>query len=169
MKWSQKTKTFTTCRDLSSSIVISMPVTSTWSSSKGEVTRIVCSGAFTWVPLCWIHLSQPLIAFCICIAMLGHQNWSHNRDSVWHWPWCPASYGTCSWLPLDEPWGLKTAELLPALWPEYGGGRGHPDGVWISSSPSGWPWSLPSWCVLPEDIWDPAPYGRKSTSSQFLV
>ena len=106
-----------------------MPVKSTWSSSKGEVTRIACKGAFTQPPSCWIYLSQLLIAFCICIAMPGHQNWSCNRDSVCHWPWCPASlwhpFMATSWL--YELWGLQTTELLPSLFPGYGGDRGHPD------------------------------------------
>ena len=78
MKWSQKTKTFTMCGGWSSSIIVSMPVKSIWSSSKEEVTRIACSGALAQAPSCWIHLSQPLIVFCICIAMPGHQNWSCN-------------------------------------------------------------------------------------------
>ena len=45
VKWSQKTKTLTMCGGWSSSFVISMLVKSTWSSSKGEATRIVCSGS----------------------------------------------------------------------------------------------------------------------------
>ena len=88
---SQKTKTFTTCGGWSSFIVISMPVKSTRSSSKGEVTRIACTGALTQAPSCQIHLLQLLITFCIHTAMPGHQNWSCNRGSVCHWLWCPAS------------------------------------------------------------------------------
>ena len=91
MKWSQKTKTFTIHGGSSSSIVVSMLVKSTWSSSKGEVSRIACRGAFTLVPPCWIPFSQLLIAFCICIAIPGHQNQSCNRDIICHRPWCPAS------------------------------------------------------------------------------
>ena len=77
-----KTKTITICGGKSSFIVVSMPLKSAWSSSKGEVTRIACIGSFTWAPSCWIHLSQPVISFCICTAMLGHQNQSCNRDRV---------------------------------------------------------------------------------------
>ena len=95
MKWSQKTKTFTTCSSWSSSTVISMLVKSTW-------TRIACRGTFTLVPSCCIHLSQLLITFCICIAMPDHQNQSCSRDNVHHRLWCPASLwhpfiGTTLW------------------------------------------------------------------------
>ena len=104
MKWLHRTKTFTVWGVWPSSIVISMLVKSTWSSSKGEVTRIVYSGALAWVPLCWIHLSEPLIALCICIAMSGHQNWSNSRDSVHCWNWWPAS-----------PWHPFMATILWAM------------------------------------------------------
>ena len=117
----------------SSSIVISMLVKSTWSSSKEEVTRIASRGAFAWAPSCWIHFSQLLIAFCICIAMPGHQNWSCNRDSVCHWPWCPASL----WHPFTATtlWAMGTTNCMASSSSQagYGSDRGHPDGVWISS------------------------------------
>ena len=132
MKWSQKTKTFTTCGGWSSSIIVSMPVKSTWSSPKGEVTRIVCSGA-----LAYLHAEYTF-----------HSYWSPSASAL---P-CQATrtslavgtvfavdpdvqhpYGTRSWPPLCELWGLWTASLLPALWPEYGGNRGHPGGAWVSS------------------------------------
>ena len=131
----RKTKTFTTCSGWSSSIIIWMLVKSTWTNSKGEVTRIACRGALACAPLCWIYLSQLLMTFYIHIAMAGHENWSCNRDSVCCWPWCPFPYGTHSWPPLYGPWGLQTAYLLLALWPEYGDDRGNHDGAWISSTP----------------------------------
>ena len=88
----------------------SMPVKSTWSSSKGEVTRIACSGALAWAPSCWIHLSQLLITFCICIAMPGHQNWSCNRDSV-----CPLALMSCIlWHPFMATtlWAVGTTNCI---------------------------------------------------------
>ena len=72
-------------------------------------------------------------------------------------PDVPHPYGTPSWPPLYELWGWQMAELLPALQPEHGSDKGHPDGVWISSSPLTWPsvWSsrrcLKS-CTLWEEI-----------------
>ena len=127
MKWSQKPKTFTMCGSWSSSIVISMLVKSTWSSSKGEVTRTVYRGAFTLVPACWIHLSQLQIAFCICNSHVRPPETGlaiGTTFAVGLNVLCP--YGTHSWLPFHEPWGLQTAQLLPALQPEYGSGKGHP-------------------------------------------
>ena len=50
-----------------------------------------------------------------------------------------------------EPWGPQTTELPPALWPEYGGDRGHPDGASISSCPSACAWTAVSsscLCIL---------------------
>ena len=66
-----------------------MLVKSTWSNSKGEVTRISCSAALAQAPSCWIHLSQLLMALSICIVMPDHQNQSYNRDRFCCWPWCP--------------------------------------------------------------------------------
>ena len=138
VKWSQKTKTFTMCSGWSSPNVISMPVKSTWSSFKGEVTRIACSRDLAQAPSCWIHLSQLLIAFCICIAMSGHQNWSCNRDSVCCWPWCPASL----WHPFIATtlWAIGTtncvassSSLTGVLW--WYDDIVHLDGAWITSTP----------------------------------
>ena len=134
MKWSEKTKTFTTCGGWSSSIIISVLVKSTGSSSKGEVTRIACSGALAQASSCWIHLSQPLIAFCICIAIPGHQNWSCSRDSVCHWPWCPTSLWHLFMATTLWAMGTTNCRASSALQLEYGGDRGHPDWLWISST-----------------------------------
>ena len=91
IKWSQKTRMFTTFGGWSSSIVISMHIKSTCSSSRRTVAMICCIGALAWVPSCWLHHSQLLIAFCICTAMLGHQNWSCSRYSICCWLWCLTS------------------------------------------------------------------------------
>ena len=120
VKWSQKTKTFTTCGGMSSSMFISMPAKSTWSSSKGEVMRIDCRRAFTLVPLCWIHLSQLLITFWIHITMAGQENQSCNRDNICYWPWCPASL----WHPFIDTtlWAMGTTNCR-----SY---SSSPNGVW---------------------------------------
>ena len=168
MKWSLKTITFTMYGGLSSSIVISMLVKSTWSSSKGEVTRIACRGAFTQAPSYWIHLSQLLITFCICTAMPGHKNWSCNRDNIHHRPWCPVSL----WQPLMAAtlWAIGTTNCrtfsssLAGVWQWQ---RAPWWSVNFFLSLLGWPCSLLMWCGLPGDVWDPVLYGRKSTPSQF--
>ena len=91
VKWSQKTKTFTTFGGWPNSIVISMLVNSMCSNSKGAVTMMGCIGTLVQVPLCWMHHLQLLMAFCICVAIPGHQNWSCSRYRVCCWPRCPAS------------------------------------------------------------------------------
>ena len=165
VKWSQKTKTFTMCGGWSSSIIISMPVKSIWSSSTGEVTRIACSRALTQAPLCWIYLSQPISPSAFALPHQATKTGLLIGTVFTFDPDIPHPYDTHSWPPLYEPQGLQTTELLPALQIEYGSHRGYPDGVWISSSPSGWPCPLQSWHGPLEDVWDPVLYGRKSTPS----
>ena len=75
----------------SNSIVVSMLVKSTCSNSKGMVTMISHIGALVQLPSCWMQLSQLLIAFCICVAIPGHQNWSCGKHNIYCWHWCPAS------------------------------------------------------------------------------
>ena len=90
-KWSQKTKTFTMFGGWPNSIVISMAVKSMCSNSKGAVTMMGCIGTLVWVPSCWMDHLQLLMAFCICGAILDHQNWSCSKYRVCCWPWCLAS------------------------------------------------------------------------------
>ena len=50
-----------------------------------------CIGTLTQVSLCWVHHSQLLITFCICMAMQDHQNQSCSRYRVHTDPgpqWC---------------------------------------------------------------------------------
>ena len=91
VKWSQKTKTFTMFGGWSNPIVVSILVKSTCSNSKGVVTMMGCTGALVQVPSCQTHCSQLLITFYICVAILGHQNWSCIKYRVHCWPWSPAS------------------------------------------------------------------------------
>ena len=91
IKWLQKTKIFTMFGGQSNSILVSMLVKSTCNNSKDVVTMMGCIGASVWLPSCWMHYSQLLITFCICVAMPGHQNWSCSKHSIQCWPWCPAS------------------------------------------------------------------------------
>ena len=137
------------CGGQSSSTVISMPVKSTWGSSKEEVTRIALVGPWLGHPgvedtfhSYWSPSASASPCQTTKIGLTTGTVFANGPD-------VPHSYDTCSWPPLYEPWGLQTAELLPALWPEYGGDRGYPDGVWISSPPLGWPFPLPSWHSLP--------------------
>ena len=44
-------------------------------------------------------------------------------------PDVPCPYGIRSWPVLYEPQGLQTTELPPTPQLEYGGDKGHPDGV----------------------------------------
>ena len=93
-------------------------------NSKGVVTMMGCIWALAWVPWCWMHHSQLLITFCICTAILGHQNWSWSKYRVWSWRWCPAS----QWHPFmaATQWalGLQTSKLLPICQLVCGNGRG---------------------------------------------
>ena len=50
-----------------------------------------CTGALVQVPSCWVHHPQLLITFCICAAILGHQNWSCSKYRVPCWSCSPAS------------------------------------------------------------------------------
>ena len=90
----------------SNSIVVSILVKSMCSDSKGAVTMMGCTGALVQVSSCWKHHSQLLIAFCICTAILGYQNWSCSKYRVFCWPWCPAS----QWHPFmaDTQWAMGT-------------------------------------------------------------
>ena len=80
IKWSQKTKRFTTFGGWSNSIVVSMLIKSTCSNSKGVVTMMGHTGALAQLPSFWIHCSQLLITFCICMAMPGYQNQSCSKQ-----------------------------------------------------------------------------------------
>ena len=106
IKWSQKTKRFTTFGGWSISIIVSMLGKSACNNSKGMVTMISHIGALTQMPSCWIHHLQLLITLCIWVAILGHQNWSFSKHSVCCWPWCPASW----WHPFMAAtlWALGT-------------------------------------------------------------
>ena len=117
IKWSWKTKMLTMFGGWSNSIVISMLVISTCSNSKGAVAMMGCIGTLAQVPSCWMHCSQLLMGFCICVAIPGHQNWSCSRYRVCYWPWCPAS----QWHPImaATQWAMgtknsKTSSNLPA-------------------------------------------------------
>ena len=89
-KWSQKTKRFPMFRGWSNFITVSILVKSMGSNSKGAVAIMGCIGALAWVPSCWMHCLQLLIAFCICAAIPGYQNWSCSKYSICCWPRCPA-------------------------------------------------------------------------------
>ena len=116
VKWLQKTKMLTTFGGWSNSIVISMLVKSMCSNSKGMVAMMGCISILAAsAPSCWMHHSQLLIAFCICMAMLGHQNWSCSKYRVHCWPWCPAS----QWHPFIATTSMRcgvpqTAKFLSA-------------------------------------------------------
>ena len=90
----------------SNSIVVSMLVKSTCNNSKGVVTMMGHMGALAWMPSCWMHCSQLLIAFFIWMAMSGHQNWSCSKHYICCRPWCPAS----QWHPFMAAtwWALGT-------------------------------------------------------------
>ena len=90
VKWSQKTKMFTTFGGWS--IVVSILVESTCSNSKGAVTMMGHIGALAWVPSCRMHCLQLLITLWICLAIPFHQNWSCSKYRACHWPWCSASW-----------------------------------------------------------------------------
>ena len=106
VKWLQKAKRFTTFGGWSNSIMVSMLVKSTCNNSKGVVTMIICIGVSVWLPSCWMHCSQLLITFCICVAMPGHQNQTCSKHSICSWPWCLAS----QWHPVmaDIQWAMET-------------------------------------------------------------
>ena len=86
-----------------------MFVKSTCSNSKGAVAMMGCIDALAQVPSCWMHHSQQLMAFCICMAIPGHQNQSCSRYRVCCWPWCPASW----WHPFMAAtwWAMETTKL----------------------------------------------------------
>ena len=112
VKWSQKT-----FGGWSNSVMVSMLLKSTCSHSKGVVTTMGYMGALAWMPSCWMHYSHLVIAFCIWVAMPGHQNQSCSKHNVQCWPWCPAS----GWHPFmaATQWALgtrncKTSSISPA-------------------------------------------------------
>ena len=135
IKWSQKTKRFTTFGVWSNSIIVSMLVMSTCNNSKGVVTMMVPSGPWPKCLHVGLHCSQLLITFCIWAAMPGHQNQSFSKHSVCCWPWCPASW----WHPFmaATQWALgttncKTSSSSPVgVWHD---GKGLPSGALTSSA-----------------------------------
>ena len=86
-----KTKHFTTFVGLSNSTIVSMLIKSMCSNSKDAVKKMGCTGTLAWVPSCWMHCLELLIAFCICVVIPGHQNWSCSKYHICCCPWCPAS------------------------------------------------------------------------------
>ena len=162
IKWSQKTSTFDVwC----SSIVISMLVKSMCSSSKGAVAMIGCIGALAQVLSCWMHCSHLLITLCICVAMLGHQNWSCSRY-IYCWPWCSTSL----WHPFmaATQWavGTKTTGPLPAGMPVYGSDRGLLDRASGFSTLEGQQLPPKCLCYLPRDASDSVLYNWRFNRSR---
>ena len=119
-----QTKTFTMFGGWSNSIIVSILV-------KSVIGHI---GALAWVLSCWMHHLQLPIAFCIWVAIPGHQNQSCNKHSVHCWPWCPASW----WHPFMAAtwwaWGLWIAEPLPIHQWVCGDGKGFLHRVLASST-----------------------------------
>ena len=92
VKWSWKTKTLATLGNWFSSNVVSILVKSTCRRSRGVVATIGHKRALGVPPSNWRQCLQALITYLICLAILGHQKHSCNKDSVWSWSWCPASW-----------------------------------------------------------------------------
>ena len=112
VKWSQKAKRFTRFGGWYNSIVVLMLVKSKCSNSKGAVTMMGCIGSLAWVPSCWMHQLQLLIAFCICVAIPGHQNHLCSKYRFTADPSVQHLGDIHSWQLLGEPWGLQTTKLL---------------------------------------------------------
>ena len=134
IKWLQKTKRFTTFGGWSNSMVVSILVKSMCSRSKGAVTMMGHIGALTWLPSCWMHSSQLLIAFCICVAIPGYWNQSCSKHSVCCWPWCPVSQWPPFMAVTQWAMGLWIAKLFPTHPLMCGNGRGLLDRVLASST-----------------------------------
>ena len=92
VKWSWKTKTLVTLGNWFSSNMVSILVKSTCKRSRGAVDTIGHKGALGMPPSYWRQHLQALITCFICLAIPGHQKHSCNKDNVWSWPWCPASW-----------------------------------------------------------------------------
>ena len=91
VKWSWKTKTLAALGNWFSSNVVSILVKSTYRRSRGAVATIGHKGALGMPPSYWRQHVQALITCLIYLAIPSHQKCSCNKDSVWSWPWCPAS------------------------------------------------------------------------------
>ena len=143
IKWLWKTRTFTTFGGWGSYIITSMLMKSMCSSSKGVVAMMGCISALVQVHSCWMHCLQLPIAFCICMAMLGHQNQSCSRYSINCWPWCPAS----QWHPFIAAtwWAVGTINHRTYSSSVYGSDRGLLDRASAFPALKGWP--LPPQCL----------------------
>ena len=101
-------------------IVVSILVKLTCSKSKGVVTMTGCIRALAQVLSCWMHHAQLLLAFCICVAIPGHQNWSCSKYSIHCWPWCLASqwhpFMVATWWAIGTMKHKTSSNLQVGMW-----------------------------------------------------
>ena len=105
---SWKTRIFATLGSLFSSMVISILVKSMCWRSIRVVDTVGCKGTYDKLPPCCKQCIQDFRDFCIWSVIPGHQKHSHNKDSMWSCPQCPASW----WYPFGVamPCALATVK-----------------------------------------------------------
>ena len=111
-----------------------MLMKSTCRRCRGAVATMGHKEALGKPPSCWKQCMQALIDCLICLAIPGYKKHSCNKDKVWSWPWCLASW----WHPFRAAiwYAFGTRKSNRSSFSPLGIDRGHSGESWNSDDSS---------------------------------